>query len=59
MKAKKKWKRLRELAKECEQINKCDGCKYEEGCKSMLLFTGANFYTLLKIINFLKGFNKV
>lgn len=59
MKAKKKWKRLRKLAKECEQIGKCNGCKYEEGCKSMLLFTGANFYTLLKIKNYLKGFNKV
>lgn len=59
MKAKKKWKRLRKLTKKCGKKNNCENCKYNDMCNSMKAFTGANLYTLFKINNYLKGFNKV
>lgn len=59
MKDKKKWKKLRKMVKICRTEKSCNNCEIKSFCDNMGKFAGASVYYLLKVENYLKGFEKI
>lgn len=59
MKAKKKWLKLRKAIKTCKRNENCNKCKMRDWCSVMTNFTGTSIYSLYKVENYLKGFDKI
>lgn len=59
MKAKKKWKKLRKFIKICKRNENCNKCEIKYFCREMSNFAGISIYSLYKVENYLKGFNKI
>lgn len=59
MKAKKKWKKLRKTIKICKTNKSCHECEIKEFCDNMGKSAGASIYYLLKVENYLKGFERI
>ena len=59
MKAKKKWKKLRKFVKSCRKTENCNKCEVRDFCSIMTNFAGISIYSLYKVENYLKGFDKI
>ena len=59
MKAKKKWIKLRKIVKSCWKTENCNKCEVRDFCSKMSNVAGISIYSLYKVENYLKGFEKI